>query len=44
VERTALERGEIAGKLEALWALPQPVPVKPEGIAQAADVLAAWLD
>ena len=39
VERAALEQGAIAAQLEALWALPPIVPVEPEGIAQAADLL-----
>ncbi|MHB1293190.1 MAG: glycosyltransferase family protein [Sulfuricella sp.] len=44
VERAALERGAIAAQLEALWALPPTVPVEPEGIAQAADLLQDLLD
>ena len=43
VERAALEQGAIAAELEALWALPAKAPVKPEGIAQAADFLLALL-
>ena len=43
VERAALERGEIAAALEALWALPPAQPVRPEGIEQAADCLQALL-
>jgi len=39
VERIALEQGEIAKPLEALWALPPTAPVKPEGIEQAVDLL-----
>lgn len=39
VQRAALEHGAIAAQLETLWALPPTAPVKPEGIAQAAD----WL-
>jgi len=39
VERAALEKGYIAAQLEALWELPPTAPVKPEGIAQAAELL-----
>ncbi|MHB0986935.1 MAG: hypothetical protein ACYC05_15265 [Sulfuricella sp.] len=43
VARAALEQGAIAAELEALWALPATAPVKPDGIAQAADFLQALL-
>ncbi len=44
VSRQTLEQGNIAGELEAIWSVPQPDPVKPEGTQQAAEWLAAKLD
>lgn len=43
VERPQLDQGEIGELLQMLFAMPQPLPVTPSGITEAADILEKYL-
>jgi hypothetical protein len=43
LERAALERGDLADALAALWRLPEKPPVIPTGIEEAADIVSQLL-
>ncbi|MGQ0592160.1 MAG: hypothetical protein ACT4QB_05780 [Gammaproteobacteria bacterium] len=44
LERAELEQGRIADALQALWAQPERPAVAPTGIAEAATIIASYLD